>query len=179
MIKETVISQVFKGVLLVITIAVLILIYLNGLSIISFNLSDNTIVLTFVGILATFIIINNHSQVEEVKDLFNEFEKKIKIQNEVIDSLLSNVDYDLYEIVNDIINKKHSEIEAYDIHMDSPDKYSVDDIKIKITIEQGRIICTNVATGKLADSVVMKHMKGIKNLDKDKLYSIYKFYTTK
>lgn len=174
MLKETTISNFFKLLLLIIAILIVLLIYLNGFSIISFKIENETIVLTFVGILATFIIINNHSQVDVVKDNFIDLENKVRLQKDAINSLLKSVDCNLYTIVNDIINKKYAEVEAYSFQKDGNDKIICEEIKVKISIKKGNIVCHNIDTGEIVETVLLKNKTGILNLDKDKLYTYYK-----
>ncbi|MDR2410577.1 MAG: hypothetical protein LBE13_21040 [Bacteroidales bacterium] len=58
-----------------------------------FEISGDSIVLTFVGIAATFVVVSNYMQVKEIKDEFND--KTTAIENKT-DKLIDNkiVDYD-------------------------------------------------------------------------------------
>ena len=110
---HTKINLIFKSLLLIIAISIIVLIYLSAFSVISLELENETIILTFVGILATFIILNNHSQVDEVKD---NYDRKIKSLDDVITSILSSLDPILDKIATALINKGSYEIEALNIH---------------------------------------------------------------
>lgn len=183
---NTTINLIFKFSLIFITISIIVLIYLNAFSIISFNLDSETLVLTFVGILATFIILNNHSQVDEVKDNFeskikslnevkDNFDGKIKSIDDVVTSILSSIDPKLDNIAREIINNEFSTIDAFDIHKEE-DKFYFGKIKVKITIEDSKVLCKNIENGKILKSITLEGDGGIYNLDTDKLYKIYKFY---
>lgn len=119
---HTKINLIFKSLLLIIAISIIVLIYLSAFSVISLELEKETIVLTFVGILATFIILNNHSQVDEVKD---NYDRKIKSLDDVITSILSSVDPILDKIATALINKGSYEIEALNIHKEKDNFYFV------------------------------------------------------
>lgn len=169
---NTKINLIFKSLLLIIAISIIVLIYLNAFSVISFELEKETIVLTFVGILATFIILNNHSQVDEVKD---NYDRKIKSLNDVITSILSSVDPILDKVATALINKGSYEIEALNIHKEK-DKFYFDKIKVKITIENNKVVCKNIENGEILKSITLEGNGGLYNLETDKLNKIYKFY---
>ena len=168
MIVNSKICLVFKSLLIIIALSIIVLIYLSAFSIISFELSNETIVLTFVGILATFIILNNHSQVDEVKD---NYDRKIKSLDDVITSILSSIDPKLDHIAKDLIKNGYSEIDALDIRREE-NKFYFEEIKI----EKTKAVCKNIENGKILKSITLKGNGGIYNLDTDKLYKIYKFY---
>ncbi|MBP5371535.1 MAG: hypothetical protein J6Y55_06400 [Bacteroidales bacterium] len=74
-------------------------------------ITDESIVLSFVGILATFIVIGNYAQVKDVKD---ETSKKFNAINELIEKNNSENNEKFQRLKNEIYN------------------YSVDNIKIEI-----------------------------------------------
>ena len=169
---HTKINLIFKSLLLIIAISIIVLIYLSAFSVISLELENETIILTFVGILATFIILNNHSQVDEVKD---NYDRKIKSLDDVITSILSSVDPILDKIATALINKGSYEIEALNIHKEK-DKFYFDKIKVKITIENNKVVCKNIENGEILKSITLEGNGGLYNLETDKLNKIYKFY---
>lgn len=169
---HTKINLIFKSLLLIIAISIIVLIYLSAFSVISLELENETIILTFVGILATFIILNNHSQVDEVKD---NYDRKIKSLDDVITSILSSVDPILDKIATALINKGSYEIEALNIHKEK-DKFYFDKIKVKITIENHKVVCKNIENGEILKSITLETNGGLYNLETDKLNKIYKFY---
>ena len=171
----TAISLIFKSLLIIIAISIIVLIYLKAFSVISFELPKETIVLTFVGILATFIILNNHSQVDEVKDKFDSFSKQIQSQNDVVTSMLSSTEPILDRIAKDIINKGYSVIEAFQMRKVEED-YNFYKIKVEITIKGNTILCKNVDTGEIIDNISIETKGGIYTLNTTKLYKIYMFY---
>ena len=169
---HTKINLIFKSLLIIIAISIIVLIYLSAFSVISLELENETIILTFVGILATFIILNNHSQVDEVKD---NYDRKIKSLDDVITSILSSVDPILDKIATALINKGSYEIEALNIHKEK-DKFYFDKIKVKITIENNKVVCKNIENGEILKSITLEGNGGLYNLETDKLNKIYKFY---
>lgn len=169
---HTKINLIFKSLLLIIAISIIVLIYLNAFSVISFELKNETIVLTFVGILATFIILNNHSQVDEVKD---NYDRKIKSLDDVITSILSSVDPILDKIAMDLINKGSYEIKTLNIHKEK-DKFYFDEINVKITIDKNKVVCKNIENGEILKSITLEGNGGLYDLEIDKLNKIYKFY---
>ena len=169
---HTKINLIFKSLLLIIAISIIVLIYLSAFSVISLELEKETIVLTFVGILATFIILNNHSQVDEVKD---NYDRKIKSLDDVITSILSSVDPILDKIATALINKGSYEIEALNIHKEK-DKFYFDKIKVKITIENNKVVCKNIENGEILKYITLEANGGLYKLETDKLHKIYKFY---
>ena len=169
---HTKINLIFKSLLLIIAISIIVLIYLSAFSVISLELENETIILTFVGILATFIILNNHSQVDDVKD---NYDRKIKSLDDVITSILSSVDPILDKIATALINKGSYEIEALNIHKEK-DKFYFDKIKVKITIENNKVVCKNIENGEILKSITLEGNGGLYNLETDKLNKIYKFY---
>ena len=169
---HTKINLIFKSLLLIIAISIIVLIYLSAFSVISLKLENETIILTFVGILATFIILNNHSQVDEVKD---NYDRKIKSLDDVITSILSSIDPILDKIATALINKGSYEIEALNIHKEK-DKFYFDKIKVRITIENNKVVCKNIENGEILKSITLEGNGGLYNLETDKLHKIYKFY---
>ena len=169
---HTKINLIFKSLLLIIAISIIVLIYLSAFSVISLELENETIILTFVGILATFIILNNHSQVDEVKD---NYDRKIKSLDDVITSILSSLDPILDKIATALINKGSYEIEALNIHKEK-DNFYFDKIKVKITIENNKVVCKNIENGEILKSITQEGNGGLYNLETDKLNKIYKFY---
>jgi uncharacterized small protein (DUF1192 family) len=83
----------------------------------AFELSDDSIALTFVGVLATFVVISNYMQVKEAK---NEFEKQTTIIKAEFEKQIGAVKTEL-EVINTELKKK---VNAY-LKID-PDKIILD-----------------------------------------------------
>lgn len=99
----------YKYFLLPTSIILLILsIVLNGEQLI--YISNDTLIITFIGIIATFIVISNFSQVSEIK---NDFNQKINEQNKDFSDKVAKIDEKIVEIdkIFDELNLIKEEIE--------------------------------------------------------------------
>jgi low affinity Fe/Cu permease len=60
------------------------------------NLTDTTIVLTFVGILATFVVVSNYVQINGIDKKVDEKIKEINEKEKYIDSKFDRLNVELY-----------------------------------------------------------------------------------
>jgi cell division protein FtsL len=64
-----------------------------------FYISDASVVMTLTGILATFVVISNYTQVKDIKDEFDGIEHRVKQQaEEKIEELTKSVRYDIEQV---------------------------------------------------------------------------------
>jgi hypothetical protein len=88
---------------------------------------------------------------------------------------LSSVDPILDKIATALINKGSYEIETFNIHAEEG-KFYFDKIKVRITIENNKVVCKNIENGEILKSITLEGNGGLYNLETDKLNKIYKLY---
>jgi len=81
---------------------------------VGFGISDDSIILTFVGIVATFVVVSNYIQVKEVEKKFDEKIKDIKKFSTTIEKNKWDIKTEVAELKNMVLrNKLESEAGVY------------------------------------------------------------------